>query len=373
MRLRLRYLAGLGALGFLLLLAAAAWIWRDDIARTLLDPRVPYQTYKAPPAPDYSRRGAWAVLPDEADPVPAAAEVFFIHPTTYDGGEEWNARVGDRDADRVLTRTMLPNYAGPYVRVGRVFAPRYRQASLYSLLTLRDDARDARRFAYADIRAAFRQYMSEHNDGRPLFVVGVEQGGSLAARLIAEEITPNPEIRCAGAHLIDTVVAVGSMPVCEARSQAGCVVAWRQVWEGEDAQARRLLERGLVWEGERLENLGQRSAVCVNPVLGRRTIETAPARSHLGAANASRLEWGVRPALLKRQLSARCVDGILRVSRPESPSLRPRGSWKERRRALPFNLFYADLEADALARVAALLSPPPALSPAASRTAPPAL
>jgi hypothetical protein len=77
--------------------------------------------------------------------------------------------------------------------------------------------------------------------------------------------------------------------------------------------------------------------------------------------------------LLKRQLAARCVDGILRVSLPESPSLRPRGSWKERRRAHPFNLFYGDLEADAQARVAAVLSPPPAPTPAASRTAPPAL
>ena len=28
---------------------------------------------------------------------------------------------------------MAPNYAGPFVRVGRLFAPRYRQASLYTL------------------------------------------------------------------------------------------------------------------------------------------------------------------------------------------------------------------------------------------------
>ena len=39
---------------------------------------------------------------------------------------------------------MLPNYAGPFARLGRIFAPRYRQASLYTLMTLRDDAREAR-------------------------------------------------------------------------------------------------------------------------------------------------------------------------------------------------------------------------------------
>ena len=54
---------------------------------------------------------------------------------------------------------MLPNYAGPFVRVGRLFAPRYRQASLFAQLTLRDDARDAREFAYGDVRRAFDYYL----------------------------------------------------------------------------------------------------------------------------------------------------------------------------------------------------------------------
>jgi hypothetical protein len=57
------------------------------------------------------------------------------------------------------------------------------------------------------------------------------------------------------------------------------------------------------------------------------------------------------------------------VSRPESPSLRPSGGWAERRRAAPYNLFYADLEADAQARLAALsragLREAPAAAPAA--------
>lgn len=74
-------------------------------------------------------------------------------------------------------------------------APRYRQASLYTLLTLREDARDARRFAYADVAAAFRQYMAADNKGRPFIIVGVEQGGTLASRLIADQIARDPAIR----------------------------------------------------------------------------------------------------------------------------------------------------------------------------------
>ena len=94
-------------------------------------------------------------------------------------------------------------------------------------------------------------------------------------------------------------------------------------------------------------NLKPRPALCFNPVLGAVTDQRTEARQHLGAANATGLEWGARPAFVTRQVSARCEDGVLRVTRPKSPSLRKRGSWAEKKRVFGFNLFWADLEADA--------------------------
>jgi hypothetical protein len=91
----------------------------------------------------------------------------------------------------------------------------------------------------------------------------------------------------------------------------------------------------------------------VNPLLGGLGDEDAPPRLNLGAANASGLEWGARPGFLTRQVGARCVGGILRVTRPRSASLRPTGGWLERLRVPTYNLFYADIEADARARFAA--------------------
>jgi hypothetical protein len=88
-------------------------------------------------------------------------------------------------------------------------------------------------------------------------------------------------------------------------------------------------------------------------LLGAASDADAPPRLNLGAANATGLEWGARPGFMVRQVGARCIGGILRVSRPRSASLRPQGSWAEHLRAPPYNLFWADLEADALARVAA--------------------
>jgi hypothetical protein len=345
-----------------LVLSAAVYVWRDDILRTQLDPKEPFQIYDPPPAPDYARRSAWALMPNAPDAPTAEeppADIFFISPTTFDGGRHWNAPIDDARADRLFREVMAPNYAGPFVRVGRIFAPRYRQASLYTLMTLRDDAKDARRFAYGDVAEAFRYYVAHYNHDRPFVIVGVEQGGTLAARLIAEEIAPNPALRSriAAAYLMQTIVPSDKppLPPCIAPKQSGCLAAWASVYEGEPERAQALLDRSLVWnDAGQLVNLGGRTPICFNPLFGAVVDAEAPARLNLGATNATGLEWGARPAFLTRQVGAKCEKGILRVTRPKSPSLKSSGSWTDRRRAPGYNVFFADLEADAGARVAAL-------------------
>ena len=348
-----------------LVLAAAVYVWRDDILRTRLDPKEPFQTYDPPPAPDYAQRSAWALMPNAPEAPTAGeppADVFFVGPTTFDGGRHWNAPIDDPKADRLFRQVMAPNYAGPFVRVGRIFAPRYRQASLYTLMTLRDDAREARRFAYGDVAQAFRYYVAHYNLDRPFVIVGVEQGGTLATRLIAEEVAPTPALRArvAAAYLVQTVVPSDNppLPPCLAPKQTGCLAAWASVYDGEPERAQALLDRSLVWnDAGQLVNLGSRTPICFNPLFGAVVDAEAPARLNLGATNATGLEWGARPAFLTRQVGAKCDKGILRVTRPKSPSLKPSGSWTDRRRAPGYNVFFADLEADAGARVAALAEP----------------
>jgi len=93
-------------------------VFRVDILRTSLDPRIPFQAYTPPKAPNYGEARAWA-LPIDATPTRALpADVFFIHPTTFNGGKHWNAPFRDQEAARLLDRVMLPNYAGPFARVG---------------------------------------------------------------------------------------------------------------------------------------------------------------------------------------------------------------------------------------------------------------
>lgn len=348
----------------LLVLVVAAIVFRVDILRTSLDPKVPFQAYRPPRAPNYADAKAWALLPPNPAPASAepAADVFFIHPTTYDGGEHWNAPFRDGKSSRLLERVMLPNYAGPFVRVGRLFAPRYRQASLYSQLTLKEDARQARAFAYGDVLAAFRYWRQHYGGQRPFVIVGVEQGGLLAARLLRDEVATDPALRArlVGAYLIETVVPASAygpdaaIPACQTRRQAGCVLAWNSLKDGEiDAPDR--LSRSLTWSSTNdLETLDDKPALCVNPVTGGGGTEHSRPREALGAVNATGLEWGVRPPLLKREVSAWCNNGVLRVSRPRSTVFKRIGGWADRLKVEPYNLFYADLEADAAARTAVL-------------------
>ncbi len=360
-----RFWSALAALATAAAVCAGLLVWREDILQALLDPKIPFAVYRPPPSPDYRSPNAWALSPAPPKAGDPPADVFFIHPTTFDGGRNWNGAIDDRGAARVLRTVMLPNYAGPFAGVGRVFAPHYRQASLFTSMTLFDDAIEAREFAYGDVRRAFDAFLARSPTDRPIIVVGVEQGGTLAARLLDEVIARDPALRrrFVAAYLIETVTlrteprGLGASPGCQSPGQVGCVVAWISASWLDFAQVHRILTRGIVWNQKGgLESLDGRTPLCVNPLLGAATDAVAPVRLNRGAANATGLEWGVRPGFLARQVSARCENGILRVSRPRSESLQRTGGWAERRRAAPFNLFWADLEADAHRRTAAWLA-----------------
>lgn len=356
--LLIRRIIGGVLIGLIALIVIAILVWRGDILRSGLDPEVPFQTYEPPPAPDYAEPSAWALI--DAGRAGDAA-VFFVHSTTYDGGAHWNAPIDDPQAEQWLRRSVLPNHAAPFARSGQVSAPRYRQASLYTRLTIREDAREARAFAYQDVAAAFDAWLADHPEG-PIFLVGVEQGGELAARLLRERVAPDPMLRgrLVAAYLMHAAVPADEydpsapVPACRDRSETGCVVGWVQVRDMDDDTLNRLGRRAMAWtERGSLELMGERPYLCVNPVLGARSDARAPQREHLGGANATDLEWGVRPAFLTRQTATQCRDGVLRYSRPPSDVFRQTGSWADRRKAPSYNLFYADIEADVERRLTA--------------------
>ncbi len=374
--------AVIGLCAVLAVVLGALIAWRDDILAALLDPQLPFAVYDPPPAPDYRSPSAWALLPTAAAADTTQPAVFFVHSTTFDGGKNWNGPIDDRAAARRVAQVVLPNYAAPFASVGPVFAPRYRQASLFTSLTLFDDAIEARAFAYGDVARAFAAFLDRIGPDQPFIIVGVEQGGQLAARLLAAQIAPSPELRSrlVAAYLMETVTPAdehgpGSrLPACAQRAEAGCVVAWISASTLDFVRVQKIFTRSLVWSADgRLVALAGRAPLCVNPLLGAATRTAAPERLNLGAASATGLEWGTRPGFMARQVAARCEAGVLRVTTPRSALLRPSGGWAERLRAPGYDLFWADLEADAQARTRAWLArrqPAGAPRPAA-RVSPP--
>lgn len=352
---RLTFRQWVGYAGFVavFVVTAAVAVWSGDILRAGLDPQVPFQTYKPPPAPDYRSALSWALQDDGRSD---QASVFFVMPTTFDGGSGWNGAIDDARANAYMSRVVLPNYASPFAREAKVSAPLYRQASLYTRLTLRDDAREARAFAYEDVKRAFDLWLTNHPNG-PIVIAGVEQGGELAARLVREELNTHPALkaRLAAAYLIETLVSRemfdGRIAPCDTADQTGCLVAWMSVQDGDDSAAHRALRRALEWN-DRGELVGLETApICVNPVTGANDQPRAEARQHSGATNDTGLEWGARPALTGRLISTECRGGLLWHSAPDADFLTAGGSWADRRKIVPYNLFYGDIERDVATRV----------------------
>ncbi len=357
--LYLRLFAGLGAL-LVWVTTVAYVVERDDILRADLDPRIPFQVYKPPPAPDYSQASAWALL-GEGPAGAAPADIFFIHSTTYDGGANWLGPIHDRTAERRLQQEVLPNHAGPFASLGHVYAPRYRQASLYAYrLTQREDAREARQFAYGDVAQAFHYFLTRYSQHGPIIIAGVGQGAQLADRLTREAAAdPVLRARIAAVYLMEEAIPAAAYPpsgplaLCAQRAQAHCVVAWRSLSSG-GPQRERILTRTLVWTAAGdLSDLGDQALACVNPLSGKRDDGDTDSDQNLGAANATGRRWNLAPPLRAKQVEAQCVDGLLSVTTPERPDLRATGDWAARLRSPAYNLFYADIEADARARLSA--------------------
>ncbi|AQR61978.1 hypothetical protein BZG35_10190 [Brevundimonas sp. LM2] len=354
-RLSLRQTIGWLGIGLVVLIALAVAIWQGDILEASLDPEIPFQTYTPPPAPDYRSADAW-IMRDMKVPGAGGAAVFFVHSTTFDGGRDWNSPIGDSKAEAYLRRVVLPNYAGPFARAGAISVPRYRQASLYTRLTLRDDARDARAFAYRDVEQAFDAWIATHPDG-PIVVAGVEQGAELAERLLHDRFDGDPVLRdrLVAAYLMDSLIPVArfnQVPLCAERDQVGCALAWRAVRADDAAAARRLVRRALTWDQYgALVSTEAAALACVNPVTGSTEMPSATMRQSRGATNATNLEWGARPAFQSRIVSAKCQDGVLWHTQPQGESFRDRGTWAERRKIPAYSLFYADIESDVAERL----------------------
>jgi len=235
-----------------------------------LTPVRDFRKYSMPLSPDYSNTNSWAALPDKkdsADAIPlnsnvkdnqaeAAVDVFYIHPTLDFSGRGWNGDIQNEKLNKRVDKYPIRFQASVFNGSCKVYAPRYRQATLYSFTKRgKKNGDKALALAYSDVKKAFQYYLENYNEGRPFIIASHSQGSRHAYILLSDFIEYNPLLRkqLIAAYTIgfrtDTVFA--NIPRCDSASQTGCLVSWNTYkW-------------GKVTENEYLGS----NYYCVNPLI----------------------------------------------------------------------------------------------------------
>ncbi|HCL05135.1 MAG TPA: DUF3089 domain-containing protein [Chitinophagaceae bacterium] len=206
--------------------------------------------------PDYSNMEYWAAHPykkDPSDSIPkplrknyqpdSTVDVFFIHPTTYTDDARpfgWNAPIYNADLAAKTDYSTILYQASIFNEAGRIFAPRYRQASLssYFPVTAADTvaALAAFELAYADVKAAFSYYLQHYNKGRAIIIATHSQGTTHGKRLVKEFFDGTAlQQKLVAAYLVGIPVEENwftHITTCSTAAQTGCVLSWRTFKEG---------------------------------------------------------------------------------------------------------------------------------------------
>lgn len=363
----LRYIISLILIAVAILFGLIFLMFRDDIFQSIQDPKEPFQTYEKPIAPEYDLASSWMALPDlSTDPFKdqTLGDVFVIAPAVYRGGEHWNLPVDDDRRRTKLQRIARPNYVDPYASAGRLFAPYYRQSSLYTFMTNREDAKRAQDFAYQDVKRAFRVFLENSPPERPLVLAGHGQGASHLQRLLAEFFQGDLVKRLAVAYVIDHPLPLDkfkteltTLKPCETETDTKCIVAYGAFMPNDGVLAERFVSRALVYDSGDYRVVQGRPLLCTNPLLWNRSTDYAPRRLHKGGIAAEGIDPDMLPAPLTKQTGAQCQDGILEIDKPRSRALRrPAFKFGGKFRTLPSNIFYEDLRINAQKRVETLFN-----------------
>jgi hypothetical protein len=302
-----------------------------------------------------AKAGAAADLVAPGRPAPPirAFAVFFVHPTSYVNRASWNAPLengGDPEAERIA-RIYLRGMASPFNAASEIWAPRYRQATMGAFLTDAAEGRQAIDAAYADVREAFRFFLSSVDPGTPIVLAGHSQGSLHLKRLIAEEVKGTPvAARVVAAYLVGWPVSplhdlpVMGLSACTAADQTGCVISWSSFAEPADPA----LVLGAYASAPALDGKlpGTEPMLCTNPLTGL-TGGAADKSANLGTlVPEDSMEKG---ELVPSLVPARCDKrGLLLIGAP--PEM---GSY-----VLPGNnyhvydlpLFWANTQADVIRR-----------------------
>lgn len=351
------------ALLLIVAVVVIAWVFfRDGLLFALLVLRLApghdFSVERIPPPPNYHDEASWAALPwrqDAADIAvapyvdrqsDAGVDVFFVHPTTFYSADGWNQPVPHPRTDALTDLNVMRGQAAVFNGCCRIFAPRYRQATLYAFMDRGENGAHALQLALRDVRTALEHYLTQWNDGRPFVLAGHSQGSRHLDVLLREWLASRPE---AARMVVAYPIGFGlraddhgsaGFPICDGPDHTGCIVSWNSVGPEVSRFA---------------PTTGQ---VCVNPLSWRVDDAHVPAEQNPGS-----LQWPFirrpqdggatpEPPPLERQVAdARCDDGVLWVSRIDSRRFSARPLGRDNYHVYDYGLFWHSLRENVQTRI----------------------
>ncbi len=208
---------------------------------------------------DYARPAHWLCYPGRKDVCTTPLPTVAVGPDGYgpnrsssvasDPGVDCFVVYPTVSRDRGMNSDLVPGAGeetlameSQFARFAsgcRMIAPMYRSMTLgaVAVAAAGGDVTAPGMLAYADVRKAWKHYLSTMNKGRPYVLIGHSQGSLMLQQLIANEIEGRPEaarMKLAILPGFNLLVPQGKTvggtlkktPICTAADQTGCVLTW---------------------------------------------------------------------------------------------------------------------------------------------------
>lgn len=298
-----------------------------------------------PTPPDYQLSKSWAVLPGK---YPASlknfekiknknkADVFYVYPTLYADKKQkdWNADIWSPSIRQDVFQTAIKYQASAWLNAGDLYVPFYRQTH-YRIFTEKpsDAGKEAWEMAYQDVKNAFQYYLKHYNSGKPIIIASHSQGSMHAKRLIKEFFDRKPlKNQLVAAYLIGTRILPDefeSIKPLQRPDAVGGFVSWNAY------KMNKLPKKYDDWF---------KGGVTTNPISW--NLQSISATSNHKGVLSKDLE------IYPQSLQVKVIDGLLWTSLPIIPG-RFFMSLIRNYHFADINLFWKDIEQNAITRVAA--------------------
>ncbi|HEU0043648.1 DUF3089 domain-containing protein [Sphingomonas sp.] len=330
------------------LVPKAQFVAQPSLKRSVYDD--PQMWFARPGVADDPSRS----LPASVQPAASSrAAVFFIHPTSYVGGDQWNAALADEETNW-RARVFLRGQASAFAAAGQVWAPRYRQANFGAFLTTAPEAQKSLDLAYGDVATAFDAFLAQVEPGRPLILAGHSQGALHLSRLLRERVAGTKLARrIVAAYVVGWPISVTTdlprlgLPACASADQSGCILSWASF--AEPADPGMIVDAYDATTGFTGAPRRGTPILCTNPLTGGAT-PAAPATANLGTLVPT--EDLSSATMVVGSVPARCDErGFLLIGEPPQVGnyVLPGNNYH----VYDYSLFWANVRADALKRLAA--------------------